>query len=42
MKIPGVLKKLNVKIPGSIKKEVKFPGVIKNKSCGISMGVDRV
>ena len=27
------------KFQGSIKKEVKFPGVIKKKSCGISIGL---
>ena len=34
---PGVLKKEHVEIPGSNKKELEFPAVIKKKSCGISI-----
>ena len=38
MEFLWVLKKELVKIPGSVKKEVEFPGVIK-KRCGIFMGL---
>ena len=34
-----VLKEEHVEVPGSIKKEVEFPAVIKKKSCGISIGL---
>ena len=37
IEFPEVLKKDHVEIPGSIKKEVEFPGLFKNNSYGISM-----
>ena len=39
MEFPGILKKEHVKIPGSIKKEVEFLGMLKKNSCGISMAL---
>ena len=35
MELPGVLEKEHVKIPGSTKKEVEFPGVFMKGSCGM-------
>ena len=39
MSYPGVLKKAYGNSRGSTKKEVEFPGVMKKKSCEISMGL---
>ena len=35
VELPGVLEKEHVKIPGSTKKEVEFPGVFMKGSCGM-------